>query len=163
MQSSFRKLLHQPPREGHLFLAKNPNNHWRHTLLPVRGRESIPIDTVGLGDFLLSHPDITAVKMDIEGSEVEIIRHGEWGNVSKLVFEYHFDRFPSLDLYYSLMDKLRQHFTVVLHRTFPPEQKTWVGNHPAVLVKCLGRKFGYLFLGLKTSMWEKFTTGLIHF
>ena len=99
--------------------------------------------TVGLQDFLKLHPDVTAVKMDIEGSEVQIVEQmRDWGNVRYLVFEWHFDRrdqtskLNGLSRFRSAMSTLARHFDVVSNRSIPLEETHWIWNPPATVVVC---------------------------
>jgi len=120
-----------------LYVPKNnTRDKWRHTTLPVRGRVPLfPIDSklkesVGFKDFLLQHPDITAIKMDIEGAEVEILEGMtllDWKqtHVKYLTFEYHFDRrdekgsFKDLSRFYAIIHTLQTYFSHVKHRSIP--------------------------------------------
>jgi FkbM family methyltransferase len=83
-----------------LFLAQRPHrggetNNYRHSLFAVAPggsdvkMSSIPVRTVNFAEALRRHPDATAVKMDIEGAELQILsRPQPWGRVRKLCFEY---------------------------------------------------------------------------
>ena len=54
--------------DGHsvdLYLANN-DQHWSHSTVPLRGRESVSVDGIALRDLLRNQ---TAIKCDIEGGE----------------------------------------------------------------------------------------------
>jgi FkbM family methyltransferase len=80
-----------------------PNNHWRHTVVPENLPKlkslwtSITVTNTSLAKLLTTWPDITAIKLDIEGAELAILETGILAsdackNINKFVFEYHFDR-----------------------------------------------------------------------
>ena len=94
-----------------LFLAQRPHrggktNNYRHSLLAVApgGSDvklsSILVRTVSFAEVLRRHSDATAVKMDIEGAELEILSAAQpWNRVQKLCFEYtcRSQRLPALE------------------------------------------------------------------
>ena len=141
----FRQPVSWKSESYDLYMAKDPNNKWRHTILPVKRRTSLPgrMNTVGLQDFLKQHADVTAVKMDIEGSEAKIIEGvTDWCNVQYLVFEWHFDRkddvgkLSALSRFKAAMENLRKHFQVVSHRVIPENETHWRWYPPATVVVC---------------------------
>jgi predicted methyltransferase len=56
----------------------------------------IIIKMQSLHNLLSSYPSINAIKIDAEGSEVDILKYSDLfcSNVAKIVFEYSFDHFP---------------------------------------------------------------------
>lgn len=106
-----------------LYLSKGQNKY-RHTLFEVRGREKIEIEAVKFQDILSEK--FTAVKMDIEGSELAIFDAVEdWGNVKKLAFEYHFDFDRSIPNFEKRMNKLRETFTNMRLPKMPADKLTY--------------------------------------
>lgn len=101
-----------------LFLCNGGANHYRHTLTPIRGRQPIAVDCLSLGPLLDGWP--TAVKLDIEGSELPMLdgAHG-WPGIRKLVFEYHLDRDRSLPRFAARMARLRAAGFEVHHPKMP--------------------------------------------
>ena len=82
-----RRLISPPQKEGKVFregvstttgsvklyLTKNPENKYRHTIIPKKGRDTVTIKVKSMDDILKEHSDINAVKMDIEGAEARAI------------------------------------------------------------------------------------------
>lgn len=120
-----------------LYLSKNDYNKYRHSIFPKSGRPYVEIDLVSITKVLNSNID--GVKIDIEGAEVEILEKvNNWKNVSKLVFEYSFDIFPSVARFKNIISNLKKHFKVVNHPKLPPGLKEYNFYPPAVVVYCLG-------------------------
>lgn len=97
-----------------LYLSKGDYNKYRHTIYKKRGREFIEIKMKKFKEAITD--EITAIKIDIEGAEVEILESMEdldWKNVKKLVFEYSFDLFPNVERYRKIIDKLKKKFNIV--------------------------------------------------
>lgn len=66
------------------------SNHYRHTLKQTRGRKSTIVRCAKFADVLKDGYD--AIKMDIEGAELEILSAvQDWKSVKKIAMEYHFD------------------------------------------------------------------------
>ena len=118
-----------------LYLCKGTYNKYRHTVYEKRGRTAIQIETTKIDDAIT--PDVTAIKMDIEGSEVPILEHiKDWKNVNKLVFEYSFDIFPSVDRFRKMLKKLARHFDIIHAPNIPADVKEYKFWPAAVLVYC---------------------------
>ena len=86
---------------------------YRHTVLTPTTKKTGRIEEVRrvtLAELLRDNPEINAVKMDIEGSESNVIFNSEFGcsNIQKMVFEYSFDHFPKKDDFQAVCKTLRQ-------------------------------------------------------
>lgn len=114
--------------ESNLLLNKTSSTY-RHTLLPVKKVcETQKVACKTLKEFLQEYPEINAVKIDIEGSERDVISSVDWKdtNVSKIVFEYSFDHHPVMNDFHDLVDKLKTQFDGVYHiPSLPPRGKVW--------------------------------------
>jgi FkbM family methyltransferase len=101
-----------------LFMSKGKNKY-RHTIArPIKGRPTIMIGSIPFASVLALGVD--AVKMDIEGSELEIFDSlPDWGKVKKLAFEYHFDFDRSIPRFYERIEKLRKHFDEIKYSKMP--------------------------------------------
>ena len=118
------------------------NSKYRHSIIiDHRSGNSVQIECVGIERLLLEvHPDVNAIKMDIEGAEVpilEIITEEMLVNVQKMVCEYTFDAYPSMEQFWSIIKRLKSifptvHFTGVNKYTIRPPQ--------SVIVYCVKKK-----------------------
>lgn len=112
-----------PEEKERLLWVSKDKNTYRHSTFKVRGRESIPVDYFRFEDLLTD--EVTAVKMDIEGAEREILENiTDWKNVRKLVFEYHFtkkkgDRYNQFETFHTIMNRLRDQGFTVHHKKLP--------------------------------------------
>jgi len=93
-----------------LYIAKSNTNHWRHTIIPVRGRKTIDIMLIKFETLL---QNINAIKMDIEGAEIEILEQvkiEDLKNINKMVIEWSYDKDRSIARFLSVVDKLKKVF-----------------------------------------------------
>lgn len=61
----------------------------------------------------IKHLKVDGIKMDIEGSEFDLIEMDLLPEANKLMMEYHFQKDRSMKNFHYRMDKLREHFSVV--------------------------------------------------
>lgn len=107
-----------------LYLCGGPYNRYRHTLRPVRGRQSIRVNTIPLASLLDGWPN--AVKADIEGAEIAMLSSGlAWPGIRKLALEYDFDQDSSIPRFHQRMDALREVGFEVRHRPLPARKATY--------------------------------------
>jgi hypothetical protein len=100
-----------------MYVAKNPKNTWRHTVLPVQGRTKIKVPCVAMKDVLKKHGAVDAVKLDIEGTEIAMLQKTTWPKrVKVLTFEWSFSHDASVDTFKGVIKYLRKGFTC----NFPP-------------------------------------------
>jgi FkbM family methyltransferase len=96
---------------ANLYLGSTDYQKYRHSLRPIRGRKAIEVKVKDIRPYLTK---VNAVKMDIEGSEIEILETiDNWHNIRKLVFEYDFNQDPSVDRFKKVIRKLSEHFDVI--------------------------------------------------
>jgi FkbM family methyltransferase len=87
--------------EVELFVCTARRNTYRHSLKMVKNREPVPVQSTTLATLLTDHPNINAIKLDIEGAEMEILESLDASvvaNVQKIVFEWTFDYDPDIPL-----------------------------------------------------------------
>ena len=83
------------------------------------------------------------VKMDIEGSEIEILEHisiQDWEkwNTKKLVFEYSFDRDKSIPRFFAIINNLKKYFTIVKYlKGINPNELEYNYYPPMTIVYCI--------------------------
>jgi FkbM family methyltransferase len=118
--------------EAALFVCNGDKNKYRHTLATIRGRESISVQVLPIQPLI---DRVNAVKLDIEGSEIEILETCDFGAVRKLVFEYHFDRCRSIPRFLAICERLRgMGFTVEARQM--PDRETYDFYPAATIVRC---------------------------
>jgi FkbM family methyltransferase len=125
-----------------LYLCKGDYNKYRHTIYPKRGRESVQIPMESIHSVLAKNRQITAIKIDIEGAEIDILESmklSDWRKtqVKKMVFEYSFDIDPSIPRFLKIVENLRLYFDLV-HYTKVKEDEEFYKHFPAMtMVYCL--------------------------
>lgn len=98
---------------AHLGLTRS---HWRHSLLHT-DREGYAVPVVAFADAIAG---CDAAKLDVEGAELAILAEApDFGELRKLVLEWHFDHEPRTDVYLAALDRLREHFSEVKGRKVP--------------------------------------------
>ncbi len=123
-----------------LYVCNTEKNKYRHTLKPIRGRETVEIACVNFDSIFMAAAaegrNINAVKMDIEGSEMEILDANNWHGIKKLAFEYHFDMDRSVANFRRRMALLEKHFPHVDYAKIPDDLKEY-NFYPAMrIVHC---------------------------
>jgi FkbM family methyltransferase len=107
-----------------LWLCKSQRNHYRHTLQPKKGWTGIWVQCLTL-DEVLADGWGTAIKLDIEGAELEMLDAGrDWTGISKLVMEYHFDYDRNISKFKERVRKLEAVGFEVRHAKMP-DRPTW--------------------------------------
>lgn len=71
---TFRQALFLQDDKAPLYLCKGDYNKYRHTLFYKRGRSIIQVPVRSIFTVLAKYP-VNCIKMDIEGSEIEILEH----------------------------------------------------------------------------------------
>tara|TARA_B100001059_G_C17370876_1_gene349684 strand:+ start:46 stop:396 length:351 start_codon:yes stop_codon:yes gene_type:complete len=80
---------------------------------------TIDIPCMAIDDVLKKFPDINCIKLDIEGSEIEILKNEhDFSNIKKLVFEYSFTKNRKMTDFFECVDKLSKYFDVDVQNSF---------------------------------------------
>lgn len=104
------------------YLSNTEYAQWRHSLSNINGnrKNARNVKLVRFSELL--EPAINAVKMDIEGAEIEILeRVMDFRNVRKLVFEYHFDVDDRVVRYNAILARLGGFFQNIRAARIKPE------------------------------------------
>ena len=120
--------------------SKKDDNYWRTTIIPVESYQSagkIPnLHVSNLGDLVWD-----GVKMDIEGSEHDIIDQGLLPKCNKLAMEYHINRDnKNMKNFHGRMKLLRKIFETVSYAPSLDKQRETYEGRFDFLVHCSGRK-----------------------
>lgn len=99
-----------------------------HRVGTIRGRESIEVAAIDIETLIHQH-EVNKIKMDCEGSELEILEAMTQGlyQIEEIVFEYHFsflrDQQP-WDRYFKILQRLEENDMTIL-RGARQESGTW--------------------------------------
>lgn len=109
----------------------------RHSVYqPKKDFVAIKVPAVRWGSLPFS--EYPNVKMNIEGSEIELLEAAQnFDGIQKLVFEYSWDKDPSIARFQAIIAKLKQHFTTVDYNKTIPAGPKWVHYPPNIFVYCL--------------------------
>lgn len=116
------------------YLSNTTYGNWRHSLYKTKNKRAIQVPVQHISTALAN---CDAVKMDIEGAEIDILSSlGDWQNVRKLCFEYHFDVNSEIALFESIITRLRKTFTEVRSPRMPEGVAHYTFYPPARIVFC---------------------------
>lgn len=122
-----------------LYLCNTDYNKYRHTTMPTENRKHIYIDCESIYFALSENPDINAIKIDIEGREIELLDNVDlWinPNIKKLTLEYSFDYDDLIHNFHLRMDSLRRFFKIVKHKKMSDKKR--YDNYPqTAMVYCI--------------------------
>lgn len=99
-----------------------------HRLGRIRGRKTVEVAGLNINELFRDYP-INKIKMDCEGSEVEILEGMSIENLERLdeiIFEYHFAMLKDKNwsVFYSLLERLKRRGLTIVKQ--PAERtKTW--------------------------------------
>jgi len=107
-------LVHNEVKEANLYVGNN-GNVWRNSIYKNWNGKGIRVDCVNFDEEL---PEGVCVKMDIEGAEMPILERTNL-KFKKMVYEWSFDIDPSLERFWSIIDKQKKMYDVKFeeHRT----------------------------------------------
>ena len=111
------------PSKGtmNLYLCNGDYNKYRHSMCLTKKRKHIKVPVVALSQLwklTVQNKPINAIKMDIEGMEIELLEKfgDKMQHIQKLVFEYTFDADPSIARFLSIIDILKKSFKQIRWR-----------------------------------------------
>jgi len=62
----------------------------KHSILPINGRDTIIVPAININEAIKQH-GATAIKMDVEGAEYDLIKAvTDWSKIRVVIVEYHF-------------------------------------------------------------------------
>lgn len=116
--SIYKFAVNQTGGTGSLTIAPNT---WRHSMVS-HYKKKLPTRTINcksLDNILKEHDDINAIKLDIEGSELEILKNDhDFSKVRKLVFEYSFTKDRRMDNFFKCVERLGKYFYVDIQKSY---------------------------------------------
>ena len=119
------------------YVNSRPMAMRRHSIYqPKKDFDVVTVPTVRFKDLPFDQFD--CVKMNIEGAEIELIDKAKsFHGIRKMVFEYSFDKDPSIARFQAVLDKLRTHFSYVDHNKKIPNAEKWTFYPPNIFVYCI--------------------------
>jgi bifunctional ADP-heptose synthase (sugar kinase/adenylyltransferase) len=103
-------------RKLYLNVKKNTGAH--SFFICKRRKTFQEVECVNINDILSG--DITGLKIDTEGNEVEILNAIiDWMNIRKVVFEYHFSILKGSEPYFQLVELLKKQGFKVFYKEDP--------------------------------------------
>jgi FkbM family methyltransferase len=121
-----------------LYLCRGTYNKYRHSLIKIRGRDTVPVACVSLDLIRQRDPTIDSVKMDIEGAEIALLeKYDRWDGINRLVFEYSFDVDPSIPRFLAIIERLRRFFRLVHYTKVKSDELEYNYFPRATMVYCL--------------------------
>jgi len=120
-------------KKMYLSLGVKKSNFWRNSLVKNWKGNFYEVECINFDHVI--NEKIDGIKMDIEGSEFDILSiDRDWKNVKKLVLEYHFDMNDSVDFFRKIIDKLSVHFPNVKYSKIPEGIKKYNFFPPCKIV-----------------------------
>ena len=113
-----KKAISQEGGKAELHIAPNT---WRHAINThyKKKLEKQEITCVKFDEILENHKDINAIKLDIEGSELEILaKEHDYSNINKMAFEYSFTKNRDMNYFFDCVDILKKHFEVDIQPSY---------------------------------------------
>ena len=90
----------------------------KHSILKVKGRDSISVPAVNINDAI-KESGATAIKMDVEGAEYELIKAvKDWSNIRLVVIEWHFNAMRTLTKDKNYRSAVCQEIMSILEKNF---------------------------------------------
>jgi hypothetical protein len=135
---TFCQALFLEDKKVPLYLCKGDYNKYRHSLLYKRGRPMIQVPVKSIFSVLKKYP-INCIKMDIEGSEIEILEQmqkHDLEKIQKMVFEYSFDFDKSIPRFIRIIEKLQTIFSQVHYNKVKPDELEYNYFPACTLVFC---------------------------
>ena len=118
------------------YVSSRPMALRRHSVYePKKDFEKITVPVVRWST--LPFDQYPNVKMNIEGSEIALLEQAKsFDGIKKLVFEYSWDKDPSIPRFNRIIEKLRGHFREVTHNKKIPPVQAWPYYPPNIFVYC---------------------------
>jgi FkbM family methyltransferase len=107
-----------------IFYVNQKQNKGIHGFLAKRGRLEQKVSCVNINDIIKEH-NINKIKMDIEGSEYELLKSMNFDMIDEMVIEYHFIYLKDKDKskYNEIIKLLKRNFKLVKYKE--DTKKAW--------------------------------------
>jgi len=126
--------------ERTIFKCNDSKNNWRHSFILQHKRTPERVQTYGLRDLLDVYTDVNAVKMDIEGAEIELLEYIEpelfKNRVQKLVFEYSWDADRRITRFTDIIKRLKRMYAIVFYKGVDTTKETYDHFPASTMVYC---------------------------
>jgi len=98
--------------ENKLYLCNTDYNKYQHSMIKLCKKNHIEINCKRFKDIMEKHKDINCIKMDIEGSEMEILESNDFRGIDLLIFEWSFSYDNKTKRLVDLLKRLEKDFTI---------------------------------------------------
>lgn len=107
-----------------VFYINQKQNKGIHGFLAKRGRLEQKVKCVNINDIIKTH-NINKIKMDIKGSEYELLKVMDFENIDEMIIEYHFIYLKDKDKkkYNEIINLLKNNFSFVDYKV--DTKKAW--------------------------------------
>jgi FkbM family methyltransferase len=112
-------------KDGTIQFYERPKQNWRNSTRNIF-KDSVLTFVGCIGADKLPE-DVNAVKIDVEGSELEIMEALDMSKINKLIMEWSFDFLPEIKHYRVAVEVMKQNFDNVIYGEVKGEvwQKNW--------------------------------------
>lgn len=101
------------------FYINTKKNKGSHSEFVKRGRKKVYVECENINEIIKRY-SINKIKMDIEGSEYNIIKSiNQWSNIDEMIFEFHFNILkdhPDHLKYFEIINLLRKEFSELIYK-----------------------------------------------
>ena len=105
---AFHSAVTQSGTQQQLYLRNGIYNKYQHTMIPSKKNHSINVNNAAFQDIISKYTDINCIKLDIEGSEMDILENNEFKNINIIVFEWSFRFDKSTERLQKVIEKLQK-------------------------------------------------------
>jgi len=124
-----------------IYLCPTDYNHYQHSFFPNTNkwiRRNLGSKGKKFSDIMNKHKDVNCLKMDIEGSEKEILEHISpyLPKLDIIIFEWSFRKDKSIKRFYDVIDELSKYYDIK-HNKVDRKEKEYNFYPEGVIVYCL--------------------------
>ena len=123
--------------DAKLYLCNTNYNKYQHSLIKGHKKKSINIKCKKFKDIIKENPDINCIKIDIEGSEKDILENNDFSKIKILIFEWDFNDDNRIERLRKCLINLRnQGFTIRGETNQVKTKEIWTSYPRARLIYC---------------------------
>lgn len=119
-------LIENQDKERNFFVNKKKNKGI-HGFYAQRGRDKVIVKCKNINDIIRSL-NINKIKMDVEGSEYELIKIMDFSNIKEFIFEFHFLYLKDIktkEKFKEILKIVKSNFKNVNHKSLEKINNNW--------------------------------------